>query len=328
MLEQAWLFPPDTDVSGPDMRSSPPHRAKPAKRAVGAPGANGGAGLRLCVLGSGSGGNSSVLRLGDQAILVDAGFGPVRTARALRMCKLEMGSIRALCLTHLDHDHFRPHWLRTLLGWNVPVYLHRWYGEQFDRIEGAPAMRAAGLVRHFDGQPFEPIDGLAAQPIHLAHDRKGTTGFRFDSPLGRVGYATDLGHVPDELVERFIGVDVLAIESNYDPAMQLNSSRPAFLKNRIMGGQGHLSNEQSFEAVKRIVDRGAPHAPQHVVLLHRSRQCNTPERVRKVFSRDPRISKRLTLTDQRRRTRWLAVRSARRPDGAQFHLPFGQVSST
>ena len=69
----------------------------------------------------------------------------------------------------------------------------------------------------------------------------------------------------------FRHVDVLAIESNYCPVMQENSDRPEFLKRRIMDGSGHLSNQQSAAAVRAIAPK------KHVVLLHLSRQCNTPE---------------------------------------------------
>ena len=143
---------------------------------------------------------------------------------------------------------------------------------------------------------------------------------------GRVGYATDLGRVTDELVERFDGVGVLAIESNYDRRMQLESPRPAFLKGRIMGGRGHLSNDQALDAVRRVLDRcGATGSrpPQHVVLLHRSRQCNCPELLRRHFSRDARIAPRLVLAEQHTRTPWLAAGPAKPWVGEQLALAFG-----
>src|SRR4029077_12704376 len=111
-------------------------------------------------------------------------------------------------------------------------------------------------------------------------------------------YATDLGCVPAELIERFAGADVVAIESNYDPEMQVGSARPLFLKRRIMGQAGHLSNQQAFEAVSAIARRGPAGSPAQVVLLHRSRQCNDPRKVRDVFGQDPELATRVTLTEQ------------------------------
>jgi phosphoribosyl 1,2-cyclic phosphodiesterase len=114
--------------------------------------------------------------------------------------------------------------------------------------------------------------------------------------------------VPTELVRRLCGVDVLAIESNYDPAMQRASGRPDFVQRRITGGRGHLSNEQALAAVKRVFTRcrrAGCSPPGHIVLLHRSRQANCPRLVRSLFSREPGLGRRLVLAEQDRPTPWL-----------------------
>lgn len=280
----------------PAASAKPPRRPRPAPP----PGT-----LSFCVLGSGSGGNSAVVRLGGgPAVMIDAGFGPVTTAKRLHDAGLTLDDVRAICLTHLDQDHFRPTWVRTLLGFAIPVYVHRWHVEDLRRVPGSGAMFDAGLVRPFDAEGFEPVPGLQVGNVRLAHDRQGTSGYVLSSAVGRVAYATDLGHVPDELIERFTGAEVLALESNYDPPMQLRSPRPVYLKRRIMGPAGHLSNQQSFEAIRRIVDRSPQGTPRHIVLLHRSQQCNRPQLVKSVFAEDGRIASRVTLAHQRRVTRW------------------------
>jgi phosphoribosyl 1,2-cyclic phosphodiesterase len=89
------------------------------------------------------------------------------------------------------------------------------------------------------------------------------------------------------------GVDILAIESNYDRAMQLESARPAFLKDRIMGGKGHLSNDECIDAVRAI---SWPREPEHVVLLHLSRECNCPGLVRGMWRKAlPALEPRLVI---------------------------------
>lgn len=263
--------------------------------------------LQLCVLGSGSSGNSSVLKLGKTAMLIDAGFGPRTMAKRLGEAKLELNQIDAVCLTHLDRDHFQPALIRSLIEHRIRVVIHRWHLQAFEQTHGAQDLIHAKLLDVFDGHLFEPIVGLRATPFPLPHDDTGTTGFLFESDVGRVGYATDLGQVPSELIDRFAGVNLLAIESNYDPHMQLRSNRPMFLKRRIMSDKGHLANEESFDAVRRIVDLGRGGNPQKIVLLHRSIQCNCPYVVRQVFNQDPRIGPRVVLTEQHCSTRWLSV---------------------
>ena len=271
--------------------------------------------LRICVLGSGSAGNSTVVTLDGRAMLVDAGFGPRTTAARLRGTGLAPADIHAIVLTHLDRDHFRLTWFATLIRYRIALWLHRKYLGTFERIAGVQRLQRARLVRVFDGQPFEPITALRTTAIHLPHDVHGTTGFLFESDAGRIGYATDLGRVPTELIQRFAAVDVLAIESNYDPRMQRASGRPAFLVRRIMDGRGHLSNQQAFEAVRRIVEHDPSGRPDHILLLHRSQQCNRPQLVRQVFDADERIGPRVVLTEQHRRSQWLDVAAppARRP---------------
>ncbi|MEX0777072.1 MAG: MBL fold metallo-hydrolase [Phycisphaeraceae bacterium] len=284
--------------------------------------------LRFCVLGSGSGGNSSVIALGDQAILVDAGFGPRTIGRRLEQAGLHLRQVRALCLTHLDQDHFRPHWVRTLVEQGIGLYVHRWHLPDLHRVPLIDALYDAGLVKIFEGGAFLPLGGAAdleARPVRLPHDRKGTVGFRFESGAGRIGYATDLGRVPRELIDVLSdegGVDLLAIESNYDPPMQEGSHRPAFLKRRIMGGHGHLSNQEAFEAVQTIAQRCAPGCPSRIVLLHRSDQCNCPTIVQRVFDQNPHLSQRVMLAQQRRRSPWIEVRPLAAAGRKQLTLGF------
>lgn len=263
--------------------------------------------LQLCVLGSGSSGNCTVIRHGDTAMLLDAGFGPRTTAKRLANTGLALDDIQAICLTHLDRDHFNPNWLATLLRQRIAVYVHRRHIYNLYRIDTTKQLHRAGLLHIVDDQRFEPLDGLTASPVHLPHDRQGTIGFRLQTDGGTIGYATDLGSVPDALIDRFASTDILAIESNYDPQMQIDSPRPEMLKRRIMGNAGHLSNEQAFAAVQRIVDNCSRGGPAHIVLLHRSRQCNCPNLVRRLFARDARFATRLTLTEQTQPTRWLAA---------------------
>jgi len=135
-----------------------------------------------------------------------------------------------------------------------------------------------------------------------------------------------LGHVPAHLNDRFEDLDLLALESNYDRAMQVKSPRPWFLKQRIMGGRGHLSNDLAFDAIHRLLNRCEKQGrklPGHIVLLHRSLQCNCPRIVRRVFSRDARIGPRLVLGEQFQRTEWLRPRETEAAPGEQLVLAWG-----
>jgi hypothetical protein len=93
-----------------------------------------------------------------------------------------------------------------------------------------------------------------------------------------------------------------------------------------MGGKGHLSNQQAFDAIRTILDRcerSATPLPSHIVLLHRSRECNCPRLMRKLFARDARIGPRLTITDQFEPSGWLKVRDRAPLAGEQLSLAWG-----
>jgi len=289
-----------------------PLPGSPASRRARAPGT-----LRLCNLGSGSGGNCTVVTWRGRAMLLDAGFGPRTTERRLKQAKLDLDAVDAICLTHLDHDHFRPTWLATLLDRRIRVFVHRWHADTFLRrrhprkedtanVVGRDLLHA-GLLEAFD-DTFEPLPGLSAGAVRLQHDRQGTIGYRLQTACGRaIGYATDLGHVPAALIAHFRGVSLLCLECNYDERMTICSPRPSHVNRRNMSDSGHLSNEQSFAAVQAICALTPGHLPG-VLLMHRSQQCNHPRKVRRVFERDPLIYKRVTLTEQRRRTRWFEAK--------------------
>lgn len=278
--------------------------------------------IELCVLASGSSGNCSLVRTPAGVVLIDAGIGPRTTARRMNGTGVGLREVRAICLTHLDRDHFTPNWTRTIVESGLRVYCHE------NRVDELLLDCHDALAAHVVGfdSTFEPLEGLAFHPLVLAHDEHGSCGFRIEGFGCRVGYATDLGRAPAELIDRFTGLDVLALESNYDPQMQLESGRPWFLKQRIMGGRGHLSNQQALAAIRSILDRceieGA-RLPAHIVLLHRSRQCNCPTLLRKLFSRDARIAGRLTLAEQFERSEWLRPSPLRPLVGEQLVLGWG-----
>lgn len=275
--------------------------------------------LELCVLASGSSGNASVLRTPAGCVLIDAGIGPRTMSRRLDGTGCTLGDLRGVVLTHLDSDHLAAGWLNAARKLNLRFFCHR---DVRPHLLARLGPEATALVRTFDGRAFAPLPGLTVTPIALAHDVAGSHGFVFDGFGHRLGYASDLGRVPPALLDAFGELDLLCLEANYDPQLQRNSSRPQFLKRRIMGGTGHLSNQQAFEAVGAILNRSR-RLPAHVVLLHRSRQCNCPALLRELFERDVRIRPRLTLCEQHSRTDWLRPRPLPPAPGEQMRLPFG-----
>lgn len=250
--------------------------------------------VSLCVLASSSSGNCSVVsvrRDGRRRVfLIDAGLSPRRTRGLIEQLGIDPACIEGVLFTHLDHDHLHPGWIGGMPeAWRV--MLHKRHRGRAER---------AGLLSQrtdiFEGE-FE-AGSLRVSPLLMSHDDLGSAAFRISCEGRSLGFATDLGTPDPRLAEHLRGVDVLAIESNYCPKMQLASGRPAFLKERIMGGNGHLSNEQSAAMVRQIQPR------EHVVLLHLSRQCNHPSLAAAAHER---AGYRLTIADHATPTGWVPV---------------------
>jgi phosphoribosyl 1,2-cyclic phosphodiesterase len=275
------------------------------------------------VLGSGSGGNSTLIVQAGRAMLIDAGFGPHTTDRRITQAGLAPDCLEAICLTHLDRDHCRPSWLAAARERGIRLFVHHWHLPELHSMPGGADLLAQGGVEPIDDQPFTPLPGLTGRAIRLQHDRQCTLAFHLTDGAAALGYATDLGHAPPGLIDHFAGVDVLCLEANYDPNMTTRSARPTFVNRRNMSQSGHLSNRQAFTAAQQIEAASPAGRPKHIVLLHRSSQCNHPTTVRRVFQQDPRLASRVILTDQRRRSRWIAVQAL--PAMRRFQMQLGDA---
>ncbi len=240
--------------------------------------------MRFAVLGSSSAGNASVLRIEPcdpsqgvaRQILLDAGLSPKATRGRLSALGFDIADTTDILFTHFDMDHARASWATPVMCFGMTVRCARRH---------LPLAKARGLPTQFTQAfeaPFMLGGDVRVTPIDLPHDESGAIAYRIETPAGSVGFATDLGRVEPSLIEAFEGVDLLAIESNYDRHMQLSSSRPRFLKDRIMGGHGHLSNEQTLEFVRAVAQR---RAPERIALLHLSRECNHPSLIQALWQK-------------------------------------------
>ena len=264
----------------------------------------------MAVLGSGSRGNCTLLtcHLPQQSprhLLLDAGLSPRQTNLRLARFGLSLGDIELILLTHLDRDHFGTTWPNACKKNNIQIHCSRkHYRRSSARLEMGSLMEA------FDG-PFALFDHLEVETVNFAHDALGSVGYVIDAGSARIGFATDLGCVPSTLYERFVSLDLLAIESNYDYEMQIDSGRPRYLTDRIMGGRGHLSNVQALEAIERVAARSVL---QHIVLLHLSQDCNCPKLLSAFYqSTAPHLADRLHLSEQQSATSLIQVMASQQP---------------
>jgi phosphoribosyl 1,2-cyclic phosphodiesterase len=126
----------------------------------------------------------------------------------------------------------------------------------------------------FDGEAIT-LQGLCIQPFTVAHDAKEPLQLVVSNGDKRFGLLTDLGHVTPYVTQQTQNLHALVLEFNHDEAMLQASKYPAFLKQRIAGDYGHLSNVQAAELLQTIAHQGL----RHVVAAHLSEQNNHPNLV-------------------------------------------------
>lgn len=252
--------------------------------------------LSFQVLGSSSSGNATLLvcqtPAGERRLLLDAGLGPRTVARRLDEIGHPSEPIHAIILTHADSDHIRPSWRRTLERRGTPVYVPLAHHRHVV-ADAVPSPLAQPYT-----ECFEPVPGVKVDPLVVPHDSHGSCALRITCGDCALGWATDLGCASAALLAHLEGVDALGIESNYDPERQRNSGRPGFLIQRIMGGRGHLSNEECLAAVRALATAESFERPlAHIVLLHLSQECNCRGHIQELWAeKAPELLDRLEIS--------------------------------
>lgn len=217
------------------------------------------------MLGSSSSGNSTLVRCDDHALLIDAGFSMPEIRTRLHDAGLSLDDVEGILVTHEHSDHARGlgKFVRRA---KTPVAANEATAHAIHHTFGVSGVR--GIL---NGAPIE-FAGFRIRPIAVPHDSADCAGYEIEADGKRLAYATDLGSVPAELVEAGRRSDAVVLESNHDHAMLWGGQYPQFLKERITGGRGHLSNELAGEAVAAM----AGGRLRRVVLAHLSEANNRP----------------------------------------------------
>lgn len=236
---------------------------------------------QFTVLASGSAGNSSLLELDGFGLMIDCGLRPQVLSERLIAAGRSWKSVSAVLITHTHRDHWNPYTVEHLRRLNISLIAHPSHHAIMARSPAYAPLRRAKLTRDYvDGESFDITPALGCVPVRVPHDSNPTFAFRFEARDGlfgsawSLGFASDVGHVTRTLAATFASVDVLAVEFNHDEAMQRASGRPAMLINRVLGKDGHLSNDQAADLTRFIAKSGSL---RYLVQLHLSRDCNRPD---------------------------------------------------
>jgi len=228
--------------------------------------------LFITSLNSGSNGNCYYIGNTTEAILVDAGISCREIEKRMKRLGLLIEKVKAIFISHEHSDHIKG--LPGLIKkYQLPVYITEL------------TMRRGGLIledhlwKVFKSHEPVAVGELSITAFPKFHDASDPYSFVISSNKICVGVFTDIGAPCQHLIYYFKQCHAAFLEANYDDQMLENGGYPIYLKNRIRGGKGHLSNKQALE----LFINHKPGFMSHLLLSHLSKNNNSPELVGKLF---------------------------------------------
>lgn len=222
--------------------------------------------MRVCLLASGSRGNSALIEVDGTRLLIDAGLSGRETERRLAPLGLTGDDLHAILVTHEHHDHV------TGIGplarrYSIPVFID----EQTHRA--LPRLGSLERLNYFTAGEDFTVHDLQIDPFSTTHDAINPVGFSIRSSEGKIGFVTDLGCATRLVLEQLKEARVLVLEANHDEQMLLDGPYPWHLKERIRSRHGHLSNH---DCARMLADLAWP-GLEALFLAHLSEENNCPE---------------------------------------------------
>ena len=228
--------------------------------------------LQIASLNSGSNGNCYYIGNNEDAIFVDTGLSCRETERRMQRLNLSIQKIKAIFVSHEHIDH-----VRGLAGiaskYNLPIYVTQ------KTKAGCYHITNHNTI-HFNANEPVNIGSLSIVGFSKFHDAADAHSFNITSNGITVGVFTDIGTVCDNLIHHFKQCHAAFLETNYDDEMLENGRYLTFLKDRIRGDQGHLSNKQALD----LYLNHKPTFMSHLLLAHLSKDNNSVELVQNLFS--------------------------------------------
>ncbi len=223
--------------------------------------------MKVISLQSGSNGNCVYVEANGVKLLSDAGITGNLVQERLAVHGRAVEGVDAVLISHDHIDHCRSMGILNRM-FGLPIYATAKTYEAAKRF----ALGEIGDLRYFAAGETVQFGKVTVETIRTPHDAEDGVVFVVDDGKHRLGIMTDLGHVFDGLGDVVASLDAVLLESNYDPDLLANCARPDWLKKRIAGPEGHISN---FEAAE-LLNSAASARMQWACLGHLSEESNTP----------------------------------------------------
>ena len=227
--------------------------------------------MRFVSIASGSSGNCIYAGTDNTHILIDAGLSAKRIEKGLFEVGLKPSELQAICITHEHSDHIQGLGVLTK-RYGIPIYGTKGTLKEIKRSK---------YMGECEDELFHPVlpdakftvGDIDILPFHIDHDAADPVAYRIQAQNRSLAVATDLGHFNQYTIDHLLDLDAVLLESNHDLRMLETGPYPYYLKRRIMGDFGHLSNENAGRLLNCILNDRM----KYVLLGHLSKENNLPE---------------------------------------------------
>ena len=223
--------------------------------------------MKVCVLASGSEGNSTYIECSSHKILIDLGMNLRYIKTKLEEINIALSDIDSIFISHTHSDHVGA--LDNFLKKNNPtVYMSK---IMYDEMPETSLIKTYNNIKFFDDDFF--LDDIKIELIKTSHDTNDSRGFIVTEKDKSVVYITDTGYLNQRFFNKLRNKNVYLFESNHDVEMLINGKYPKWLKDRVVGPYGHLSNKDSSIYLAKIIGDDT----KKIILMHLSKENNTHE---------------------------------------------------
>ena len=227
--------------------------------------------LAFCSLSSGSSGNCYVVKSDEKLLLIDAGITLKKIKEKLEEMDSSLEEVSGILVTHEHSDHIKSVGAVSR-KFDVPIYANEktW----LDMENSLGNIKESNKRIFTTGESFELLE-VTIKPFSIPHDAADPVGFSFYKDEAQISTVTDIGYMTEAILNEIIHADLLVLEANHDVDMLKIGKYPWFLKQRILGKQGHLSNEDAGRALVHLITENPKE--RQVLLAHLSRENNFPQ---------------------------------------------------
>lgn len=243
-------------------------------------------------LGSGSKGNGTLVRIGDEYILVDCGFSVKQAEARLGKLGVAPGDLSAILVTHEHSDH----------SGGVAALAYKYAVPVFASYGTLKALGSKLVGSAIDSHTSFAIGEVNVIPVIVPHDTREPIQFVFEHRGVRVGVLSDLGQITPHVTEHYRGCHGLLMEANHDREMLMRGRYPERVKRRIASNLGHLSNEQAAAFLEAIANPSL-----QVVVGHVSEENNHQDLLDACFAPLRAKVRELQFANQRDGVAWVEI---------------------